>query len=99
MWPFFTFYGGKWRAAPHYDGPIYDTIVEPFAGAAGYSVRYFDRKVILVEKDPVVASVWRFLIRSSASDIRNLPLIDMDQSVEDLRVCEEAKRLIGFWLN
>jgi site-specific DNA-adenine methylase len=32
--PFFTFYGGKWRAAPFYDAPTHGHIVEPFAGSA-----------------------------------------------------------------
>jgi len=31
--PFWQYYGGKWRAAPHYPKPRHDTIVEPFAGA------------------------------------------------------------------
>ena len=52
MRPFFGFYGGKWRDAPkHYPFPEHDTIVEPFAGSAGYSVRYSDRNVILGEKE------------------------------------------------
>ena len=38
--PFFCYYGGKWRAAPKYPPPEHDTIVEPFAGAAGYATRY-----------------------------------------------------------
>lgn len=42
--PFFTFYGGKWRAAPHYAPPEFATIVEPFAGAAGYSVRHHTKR-------------------------------------------------------
>lgn len=99
MKPFFTFYGGKWRAAPRYASPVFDTIIEPFAGAAGYAVRYSSRNVILVEKDPVIAALWRYLIGVSAVDIRNLPLIAHDQSVDDLGICEEARFLIGFWLN
>ena len=49
--PFWKFYGGKWRAAPRYPRPLYSTIVEPFAGAAGYSTRYYQRDIILVEKE------------------------------------------------
>jgi hypothetical protein len=30
--PFWRYYGGKWRAAPRYPAPRYDTIIEPFAG-------------------------------------------------------------------
>lgn len=97
--PFFCYYGGKWRAAPRYPKPEHNTIVEPFAGAAGYSTRYADRKVILVEKDPVLASLWRYLINVSSSEISSLPLIASDQTVDDLKVCREAKYLIGFWLN
>jgi hypothetical protein len=33
--PFFCFYGGKWRVAPHYPAPEHTMVVEPFAGASG----------------------------------------------------------------
>jgi hypothetical protein len=35
-------------------------MVEPFAGAAGYSLRYPERDVILVERYAVVAEMWRY---------------------------------------
>ena len=58
MRPFFGFYGGKWRDAPkYYPAPEHDTIVEAFAGSAGYSVRYADRKIMLGEKDGVIFGV------------------------------------------
>jgi len=97
--PFFTYYGGKWRAAPHYPPPQCDTIIEPFAGAAGYSVRYPEKQVVLVEKDATIAALWRYLISATESDIKALPLIRLDQSVDDLDICAEAKSLIGFWVN
>ena len=96
--PFFTFYGGKWRAAPHYPAPVHDTIVEPFAGSAGYALRYPDRNVVLVERDPVIAATWRYLLQVTPAEILALPDIGMDQTVEDLDVCEEARLLIGWWL-
>ena len=79
--PFWQYYGGKWRAAPRYPAPRFDTIVEPFAGAAGYSCRYPDRKVVLVDKYPVIAGMWRYLIRVSAAEVRRIPEVD---SVNDL---------------
>lgn len=97
--PFFSFYGAKWRAAPRYPKPFYRTIVEPFAGSAGYSLRYPHLEIILVEKDPVIAALWRYLIGVSESEIRNLPLMSPGQHVDDLAVSDEAKILIGFWLN
>jgi hypothetical protein len=98
--PFFGYYGGKWRdALKHYAAPVHDTIVEPFAGSAGYSLRHASRKVVLCEIDPVLAGLWKYLISVSAEEIRKLPDIGMDQTVDDLPICEEAKWLVGFWLN
>jgi len=97
--PFWAYYGGKWRAAPRYPAPIYSTIIEPFAGAAGYSLRYTDRNVILVERNPKVAATWRYLLRVSASEVRALPLMQPGQTVDDLAVCDEARWLIGWWVN
>lgn len=98
--PFFCYYGGKWRAAPKYPAPDYNTIVEPFAGAAGYATRYADRKVVLVERDPIIAGLWQYLTRATVAEILRLPDMPLDGStVDDLDVCQEARWLIGFWLN
>lgn len=96
--PFFRYYGGKWRAAPRYPVPVHDTIVEPFAGAAGYALRYPNRRVILVEKYPLLAEMWRYLIGVSAAEIRAIP------EVEDVRDLPQgcaapARALVGFWMN
>lgn len=96
--PFFTYFGAKWRAAPKYPPPIYDTIIEPFAGSAGYSLRYADRKVILVEKSEPIAGIWRYLIGASERDILSLPPLEPGQSVDTLGVCQEARWLIGMWV-
>lgn len=98
--PFFGYYGGKWRdTLKHYPRPAHRTIVEPFAGSAGYSLRYAGHVVILCEIDPVLSEVWRYLIRVKPSEIRAIPDVQPDGSVDDLRICQEAKWLVGFWLN
>lgn len=98
--PFFGFYGGKWRdTLKHYPPPVFDTIVEPFAGSAGYALRYPDRDVVLCEIDPVIASVWQYLIQVSPEEIHSIPDLEVGQTVDDLNVCQEVKWLVGFWLN
>lgn len=97
--PFFCFYGGKWRSAPHYPTPEHQLIVEPFAGAAGYATRHWKRDVLLVDIDPVIAHLWRFLIAAHPDEIRRIPLLCAGETVDDLRVCEEARTLVGFWVN
>ena len=96
--PLFSFFGAKWRLAPHYPPPEHDTIVEPFAGSAGYSCRYPDKSVILVELDPVIAALWRWLIAAPSAEILALPLLEPGCLVPaGLRA--EAATLIGFWCN
>lgn len=98
--PFFTFFGGKYRAAKHYPTPTRDRIVEPFAGAAGYSLRYYDRKVRINDADPVIAGTWDYLVRVSEEEILRLPLYDGTwETTEDLPLPQEARWLIGWWLN
>lgn len=96
--PFFSYYGGKWRAFRRYPEPAYATIVEPFAGSAGYATRYPERQVDLYDADEAVAGVWDYLIRTPEAEIRRLPL-DFDHVDELTRVPQEARWLIGFWLN
>ena len=79
--------------------PEYETIVEPFAGSAGYSVRYADRKVVLGEKDAIIFGVWDYLLRVQAHEILAIPDLVPGQTVADLAVCQEARWLVGFWLN
>jgi site-specific DNA-adenine methylase len=98
--PFFGYYGGKWRdALKHYPAPKHDTIVEPFAGSAGYSLRYANRKVILCEIDPLLTEVWQYLRRVTPAEIRAIPDLPIDGTVDDLRIVPEAKWLVGLWLN
>ncbi len=93
---FFAYFGSKWEPAKRYPPPRHDTIIEPFAGGAGYSVRYHRRKVILVEKDPRVATLWRYLINVSAREILRLPLLAPNGRVSELRVGDEARLLIAY---
>lgn len=95
--PFFGYYGGKWRTALRYPAPKFDTIIEPFAGSAGYAMRYPTRAVQLYDANPVIVGVWDYLIRTPRSEIARLPL-HFDH-VDELDVPAEARDLIGFWLN
>jgi site-specific DNA-adenine methylase len=95
---FFSYYGGKHREAKRYPRPKYNTIIEPFAGSAGYSTLHASRNVLLYDKSPVVCGVWEYLIRVKESEFRSLPL-DISEGVDPLKCCQEAKWLIGFWIN
>jgi len=98
--PFFSYYGGKWRDTPaNYPSPSHAVIVEPFAGSAGYSLRYPAAQVLLCEVDPILVGLWDYLIRARAREIRAIPDLPVGGTVDDLPVVQEARWLVGFWLN
>jgi hypothetical protein len=96
--PFWRYFGAKWLLAPYYPTPAFGTIVEPFAGAAGYALRYADRRVILVEKNPIIAGIWRYLISAPPDEILRIPTVDC---VDELPVAvpQEARWLVGMCMN
>lgn len=97
--PVFSFFGSKWRSAYKYPAPEHDTIIEPFAGGAGYSLRHYRKNVILIERDPKLHGAWLFAQRASVAEILALPDLQPGQSVDDLQVPQEARWLVGMWLN
>lgn len=93
----FYFYGRKKQLAKYYPAPIYDTIIEPFAGAAAYS-GYKDnwkKNVILIEKDEKVFKIWDWLINEATeNEIINLPDLKVgEKSSEFLHIVHAATKM------
>ena len=53
----------------YYPPPKNVKIIEPFAGSAKYSLKYWQNDVILVDKYDVVINIWKWLQQCSKSDI------------------------------
>jgi hypothetical protein len=98
--PFFSYFGSKWCKAGKYPEPKYDMIVEPFAGSAGYSTLYYDKKIVLIEKYFRVYRVWKYLIEANKNDILSLPLLNRGEKIDNIKTLSDAEKdFIGFWLN
>lgn len=97
--PLFPFYGSKWRDAKRYPAPRHETVIEPFAGSAGYSLWWLPSRVRLLDRDPIIVGLWEYLIGASSREIQRLPDLEPGQSVDDIDIPQEARWLIGFWLN
>ena len=95
---FFCYFGGKWALARHLGPPRYSHVVEPFAGGAGYSLYWEPPQVTLIEKSPLIAQLWRYLIQVSEREILSIP-VDKDHVDDLVGVCEEGRWLVGFWFN
>lgn len=100
MRPFFPYYGSAWNKARYLPRPYFKFVREPFAGSAGYSLFYNCYNVELIEKDPIVVGVWEYLINASAEEIMDLPeMPEVGDNVDNYHIPQEARWLIGFWLN
>lgn len=99
--PFFTYYGGKNRAARQgkYPEPAHDQIIEPFAGSAGYAMTYPDRQVLLLDTDPNIVDTWRYLVGADPRRVLALPDLEPGQAVAELDIEPAERLLVGWWLN
>ena len=93
-----SYYGSKYRLAPKYDTPKHRTIIEPFAGGAGYSLHYPEYDVRLYDLNEKLCAVWEYVINVDPDEIRKLPLIGVGASVDDYDLTQEQRWLIGWWV-
>ena len=76
--PFWSLFGGKYNLSrSHYPPPLHDRIVEPFAGAASYSVCYPERDVVLIDKDERFVKIWKYLIKATPEKYTLLGKVDL----------------------
>jgi len=94
-----SYYGSKYMLAPKYPAPQHDTIIEPFAGGAGYSLHYPAHNVKLYDLNEDVCSVWDYMINADPDEIRKLPMLEQNQSIDELEgLTKGQKNLIGWWV-
>jgi site-specific DNA-adenine methylase len=93
----FYYYGRKKQLAGYYPPPQLSTIIEPFAGAAAYSLHsdHWKSNVILIEKDERVAAIWSWLIdEATAKSIIGLPPLKQgERSSEFLHIIHAATKM------
>ena len=96
----FSYYGSKNKIAKLYPLPKYDLIIEPFAGAAWYSVLHRDKNVLLNEKYDVIHDIWNWLINEASSElILNNADFYSGQDISQIDLPKPLKDLIGFCIN
>lgn len=96
----FSYYGSKSKVINYYPKPKHNTIIEPFAGSARYSLKYFENDVELYDKYDVVVGIWKYLQACSYNDIITLPkLKEGDKINRDDFDCIEQAWLMGFIIN
>ena len=64
----FSYYGSKSKIVHLYPTPKFDKIIEPFAGSARYSLRFWQKDILLVDKSELVIEVWHYLQNASKNE-------------------------------
>lgn len=95
MW---SYYGAKTNLVDLYPKPKQDLIIEPFAGSARYSLKYFEKDILLVDKYPVIIDIWKWLQMCSKKDILSLPKhLPMGKKFDDIEFdCVEQRLFYSF---
>ena len=97
--PLFKWFGSKWNASKHYPRPLYDTLVEPFAGGAGYALRYADKRVVLAETNTHLLRLWRWIIDdASKEDVLDIPLgLRVGEDIRTIGLSDGQALLLKHW--
>jgi len=94
MW---SYYGSKSKIVNHYPPPKFDKIIEPFAGSARYSLKYFENDIFINDKYEVIYGIWKYLQQCSPGDIISLPKLKVgDKIIREEYDCIEQAWLMSF---
>lgn len=95
----FSYCGGKSRIVARYPSPRYKLIIEPFAGSARYGLLHHESAaVLLIEKNPVVYRLWKWLQKVDAEFIQSLPTLKPRDPIPT-KYGYDAAVLMGFVYN
>jgi hypothetical protein len=95
----FSYYGSKSKIIHWYPRPAYNKIIEPFAGSAQYSLKYWDKEILLIDKYDVIVSIWKWLQQCSENDILKLPLLKQGMDIRQLLLSREELLFLSFLTN
>jgi site-specific DNA-adenine methylase len=97
--PLFKYFGSKYRSSKHYPAPRYPLIIEPFAGGAGYALRYRENNVLLCDLDSELIALWQWLIQADPDEIAAMPVEGLitGQDIRTLGLSAGAAQLMRYW--
>ena len=92
----FSYYGSKSKIVDYYPPPKHKKIIEPFAGSARYSLKYWQNDVLLVDKYPLIIEVWKYLQQATEKDIKGLPELKEGDNINNYNITEQERNLLRF---
>lgn len=92
----FSYYGSKSKIVDLYPPPKHNKIIEPFAGSARYSLKYWKNDVLLVDKYEPLIKLWKWLQNANENDIDNLPVLKKGEKLSDYNLSEGERLFLSF---
>lgn len=93
----FSYYGSKSKIVDCYPKPKCANIIEPFAGSARYSLKYFENDVTICDIDSNIIRIWKHLQNCNENDILKLPILTKGDFLTNYKfLSEDEKLLIGY---
>ena len=94
----FSYFGSKSKLVNYYPEPKYPRIIEPFAGSARYALAYADRQVTLIERDPIIYGIWKYLIEDCEEEhLDRWPELRVGDDLRNVRGLSTMEmNLLGF---
>jgi len=92
----FSYYGSKSKLVNYYPKPIYNKIIEPFAGSARYSLKYWKNDIVLYDKFELIVDVWKYLRDVTKEEILSLPELKKGDNINDFDLTENQMKLMKF---
>lgn len=91
----FKYFGSKANIAHLYDYPRYPVIVEPFAGAAAYSLWWRKRDVRLNDKCWEVVDMWKWILTATHADVDAIPDLQPGERVSSYKLSIPVSLMLG----
>jgi len=92
----FSYYGSKSKVVKWYPPPKYGKIIEPFAGSARYSLKYFDREITIIDKCKTIIDTWLYLKMATKKDILNLPRLTPGENIDNYNLSNGERSLLSY---
>ena len=93
----FSYFGSKSKISQCYPSPLYNTVIEPFAGAANYSLRRCpDKSVWINDLNPDIYRLWLYLQRITTEEIESIPEMVLGDDIREMDISEDMRLLLGF---
>lgn len=92
----FSYFGSKSKIIRLYPPPKFDKIIEPFAGSARYSLKYWEKEIFIIDKYNVIVDIWLYLQSASKKDIMGLPKLYKGMDLRQLNLSEIEIKFLGF---